>query len=240
MNHKTLTMTRSMDITERLTRRIVDGVYPESSKLPTERALAEEFEVARHVVREALKRIEAIGLVRIRQGSGIYVQRLHFLAGLEIFDLLLTNDDGSTNFPFLRDVLEFRGNLVRTIVRLAVANHTDEESDRAEALVGRLTTPGLDNERREAISAELFELIAHSSHNQVYALLYNSVARIFIKLRRMFDIPLMGPNESRQVLLALMMAYRNRDAEGADLLMQGYLAALDASIRNMAGVAPAE
>lgn len=240
MNDRALTTTRSMDITERLTRRIVDGVYPEGTKLPTERALAEEFDVARHVVREALKRVEAIGLVRIRQGSGIYVQRLHFFAGLEIFDLLLTNDDGGTNFPFLRDVLEFRGNLIRTIVRLAVANHTEEESDRAEALVGRLTKTGLDNERRESVSAELFELIAHSSHNQVYALLYNSVARIFIKLRRMFDIPLLGPDESRQVLLALMAAYKNRDTEGADLLMQGYVAALDASIRKMAGVAPTE
>ena len=56
MEKKALT-TRSMDITERLTRRIISGEYPVGTKLPTERALAEEFDVARHVIREDRKSV---------------------------------------------------------------------------------------------------------------------------------------------------------------------------------------
>ena len=50
--------TLSREITRKLTRRIVDQVYPPGTKLPTERDLAVEFDVTRHVVREALKRID--------------------------------------------------------------------------------------------------------------------------------------------------------------------------------------
>lgn len=54
---------------------IVNGRYPEGSKLPTETALAEEFSVSRPVVREALARLRDDGLVHPRQGAGSFVLR---------------------------------------------------------------------------------------------------------------------------------------------------------------------
>jgi len=231
MEKKALT-TRSMDITERLTRRIISGEYPVGSKLPTERALAEEFDVARHVIREALKRIEAVGLVKIRQGSGIYVQRLHFLAGIEIFDILLTDEYGAINYPFLLDVMEFRKHIVRTVVNLSVERHTDEEEIEVRALfLELLSSPEADRER---VYEALFERIAYSTHNQVYALLFNSVGRIFLKLRRTFEIPIVGITGVSTLLGELLRAYSERNSEAADLLIMGYLEMLDQSIKNMA------
>ena len=224
--------TRSMDITEQLTRRIISGVYAPGAKLPTERALAEEFEVARHVIREALKRIEAVGLVSIRQGSGIYVQRLHFLAGVEIFDILLTDENGAINYAFLLDVLEFRKSIVRTIIRLSVLRHTEEEAVRARALFLELVACG--PEEREGVFEALFELIAYSTHNQVYALLYNSVGRIFLQLRRSFELPIVGITGVSNVLGELLRAYDERDADAADRLITGYLQMLDQAIRSRA------
>ena len=47
-------------------------------KLPSERKLAEQFQVARGVIREAIKRLEIQGLLEVRQGSGVRaINRLH-------------------------------------------------------------------------------------------------------------------------------------------------------------------
>lgn len=52
---------------------IVDGLYPSGSKIPTEEELATHFRVGRTTVREALKRLEAEDLIRVRRGQGRYV-----------------------------------------------------------------------------------------------------------------------------------------------------------------------
>lgn len=59
---------------ERLQRAIVMGDYGEDDRLPSENALAEQFEVSRPVVRDALRRLREQGLIYSRQGSGSYVR----------------------------------------------------------------------------------------------------------------------------------------------------------------------
>jgi GntR family transcriptional regulator, transcriptional repressor for pyruvate dehydrogenase complex len=58
---------------DRIRRSIVDGQYPDGARLPGENDLARQFEVSRPVIRAALKRLRAEGLVISRQGSGSYV-----------------------------------------------------------------------------------------------------------------------------------------------------------------------
>lgn len=53
--------------------RIRTGDYPPNAKLPTEHALAEALSVSRPVIRDALARLRADGLVSSRRGSGTYV-----------------------------------------------------------------------------------------------------------------------------------------------------------------------
>lgn len=60
-------------VLERLMRDITAGRLPVGSRLPTEHALAESFRTSRHSVREALKRLQQMGLIGRRQGSGTVV-----------------------------------------------------------------------------------------------------------------------------------------------------------------------
>jgi DNA-binding FadR family transcriptional regulator len=53
---------------------IDSGEFPAGARLPTERELAEQLHVSRPTVREALIALEVEGRVRIRVGSGIYVE----------------------------------------------------------------------------------------------------------------------------------------------------------------------
>ena len=60
---------------EQILNRIVIGALPVNSRLPSEVQLATLFEVSRPVVREALSRLQADGVVVSKHGSGSYIQR---------------------------------------------------------------------------------------------------------------------------------------------------------------------
>ena len=57
-----------------LTSRIHTGIYPPGSKLPSERRLQMEFGVGRLALREALSRLNAMGIIATAHGRGTFVQ----------------------------------------------------------------------------------------------------------------------------------------------------------------------
>lgn len=61
------------EIAEQIRARIEAGKFPLGARLPSERELAESFDVSRSSVREALIALEISGYVDVRMGSGIYV-----------------------------------------------------------------------------------------------------------------------------------------------------------------------
>lgn len=60
-------------IADQIMKLISDGAFPPGSRLPGERELAERFDVSRVTVREAEIALQALGHVRIKTGSGVYV-----------------------------------------------------------------------------------------------------------------------------------------------------------------------
>jgi DNA-binding GntR family transcriptional regulator len=72
---------RYQDVADILIDEIAAGDFPIGSMLPTELELCERFAVSRYTVREALRRLEEIGLVARRQGSGTVVQATNPGAG---------------------------------------------------------------------------------------------------------------------------------------------------------------
>ena len=60
-------------IVEQLEHMLLEGTFAPGQKLPTERELAEQFDVSRPSLREALQKMEAKGLVSRKQGGGTYV-----------------------------------------------------------------------------------------------------------------------------------------------------------------------
>ena len=86
---------------------ILRGEYAVGDKLPPERKLAEELGVNRASLREAIKSLEHMGLVKTRQGDGTRVLDFMQTAGVELVSHLIPGD-GMPNLDVLTDVLEFR------------------------------------------------------------------------------------------------------------------------------------
>jgi GntR family transcriptional regulator, transcriptional repressor for pyruvate dehydrogenase complex len=63
-------------IADELIDRISRHVYPVGTKLPSERALAIEFEVSRPVIREALRMLAMLQLIDVQVGRGAYISAL--------------------------------------------------------------------------------------------------------------------------------------------------------------------
>jgi DNA-binding FadR family transcriptional regulator len=84
----------SDQVYEHIFRQIASGHLTTGLRLPTEAQLCEAFEVSRPVIRDALARLRADGLISSRQGSGSYVERrpdrdfLRFAPSGNIADLL--------------------------------------------------------------------------------------------------------------------------------------------------------
>jgi GntR family hexuronate regulon transcriptional repressor len=62
-----------LSIADKIEKLIASGKYPPGSRLPAERQLAETFGVSRVAIREAEIALQAVGRIRIKTGSGVYV-----------------------------------------------------------------------------------------------------------------------------------------------------------------------
>jgi DNA-binding FadR family transcriptional regulator len=162
------------EIAEQLRSLILGGQYPPGSKLPPERELSKRLRVNRASLREALKKLEHLGLVRIRQGDGTRVTNFMETGGIELVQHLLPLAAGRPEL--IRDLLEFRRIFGREIARLAAARSSKdvEAVNRLKALADRAD--------QVTNAGELFELdfdfyvaVTQLAHNHVMLLLINTV-----------------------------------------------------------------
>jgi GntR family transcriptional regulator, transcriptional repressor for pyruvate dehydrogenase complex len=181
--------TLSETIADELTRKIIQGRYAPGSRLPTEREMAESFQVTRHVVREALKRIHTLGLIEIRQGSGAIVQDYLETGGLELADYLVTDEQHHLNMDFIRDLIDVHEMTNIFTVRIAIERMTDDEFETFQDLVGQLTEKSNRGEPVDDLVFELTIAIVHASKNGYIRMLFNSLRRSTSLFPTLFVLP---------------------------------------------------
>ena len=62
----------------RMREMVIDGTWPVNEKIPSEGKLAETFSVNRLTVRNALQRLNALGVLKTHVGDGTYVVAFDF------------------------------------------------------------------------------------------------------------------------------------------------------------------
>jgi GntR family transcriptional regulator, transcriptional repressor for pyruvate dehydrogenase complex len=162
------------EIAEQLRSLILNGQYPPGSKLPPERELSKRLRVNRASLREALKKLEHLGLVRIRQGDGTRVQNFMETGGIELVQHLLPLGGGKPEL--IRDLLEFRRIMGREIARLAAARASKDREGVAKlrALADKADTLSAAADLFD-VDFEFYVAVAAMCGNQVMLLLINTV-----------------------------------------------------------------
>lgn len=108
-------------IVDQITESILTGRMRPGDQLPTETELAEQFNVSRTVVREAIKALSVQGLVQVTQGRGTFITQPPIEKVINSLQLLLTLDNHSfDDLMFARHLYE------EPIARLAAQNATPD------------------------------------------------------------------------------------------------------------------
>ena len=152
---------------------ILGGRYAAGERLPGQRALAADLGVTMTALREALKRLEQMGLVEVRHGAGMVVADVRERGTLDVLAPLLLRD-GSIDRDVLADVLEARTLMLAELAALAAERRSDEQAARLAQLAGAIASAPDAAAAQEIDFAWVTEL-AQAAGNLVFVLILNAI-----------------------------------------------------------------
>lgn len=197
---------------------VLDGAFPPGSALPPERELAEQLGVNRTSLRQGLARLQQMGLIEARHGSGNVVADPQGLTHPAVVEALVRR----LGPDFLVELLEIRAALGPLIGRLAAQRSLPED---AEALCAALeAVRGAESAAtRQAADLDYFRVLIHSSRSRALGLLYRWVEQAFggreHELTAAYDDAAVVVAE----LGAISEAVLARDAAAAGAAVEAYL-----------------
>ncbi|MDB4964565.1 MAG: regulatory protein GntR [Myxococcales bacterium] len=210
------------EIVSQLRGLILRGEYAVGDKLPPERKLAEELGVNRASLREAIKSLEHMGLVKTRQGDGTRVLDFMQTAGVELVSHLIPGD-GMPNLDVLTDVLDFRRWFAREVARLAAERASPEDIKKLEAIVEQATDPQLDLNELLKLDFEFYVAMTSVARNRVMQLLINTMRSAVLSYAPFFAQFNPPPPAVRKHHRDLIKAISIKDGEGASKISDAYL-----------------
>lgn len=211
----------SEDVVRQIKSAIHSGELRPGDSLPSERDLTGRLGVSRVTVRDALRTLEATGLVEIRVGArgGAFVTAPEpGYVGEGLANMLLL----SSSSP--QDVTEARMIFELGAIPLVCERRTDEDLVELEEICARADAALKAGEFDVRLSAEFHIRLAASAHNTAIAMIVDSFqGPLLMSLERARDLaPTMGKQGAREHR-KLIDAIRRRDVEEAHGLMERHL-----------------
>jgi GntR family transcriptional repressor for pyruvate dehydrogenase complex len=170
---------------------ILNGVLSDGERLPGERELAQKFDISRPILREALKELEARGLLVSQHGGGTYVADIiGEVFSRPLVDLIRRHRQAT------KDYLEYRRQLEGMTAQLAAERATGTDRQLLRHILDDMRKAH-DEERFEdelASDVEFHNAIGDAAHNIIlmhtlracYRLLSDG---IFYNRKMIFKIP---------------------------------------------------
>lgn len=211
--------------------------YASGERLPSERELAERFNVSRGLLREALSALEAMRVIERRPQSGIYLRDVAREASVDM--LVLQADLGMPAFPGdVADLNEFRSMLEVQAVGLACTRRTAADLGRIDTVLQISRARHVAGHSLSEQDSQFHMALCAASGNKLIQRAANSFF-LASKARRerYFSDPANGLRSIHQHT-ALRDAIAARDTEGALAVLSDHLGNVERYW--MAQVAPAD
>lgn len=167
------------DLADDLRNRIVDGAIQPGEKLPSENTLISEYGVSRTVVRSALTRLQAEGLVETERGRGSFA--------------LTPPADGPSAAPGTRPVvsmedrlqmLDFRIGVETEAAALAARNHTERQLKAVHGALEQFTASSGHPAHAMKADFEFHRAIAAATGNPFYTDCVTALGQTMITMPR--------------------------------------------------------
>ena len=218
---ETLTVRRSLSdaVFDRILRAIKSGAYGVDERLPTEHAMAAEFQVSRPVVRDALQRLRDQGLIYSRRGAGSFVREQGLREPLGFGQL--------ENLSDLQHCYDFRLTIEPEAAAMAALRRSPEALQKIKSALNLLR----DATNRQAHRADadfMFHLsIAQASGNPYFATAMQALEDHIAVGMRFHGISLRSTSDGLQHVFtehtAVYESIADSDANAALKLMKTHL-----------------
>ncbi|MFC9789158.1 FadR/GntR family transcriptional regulator [Rhodococcus sp. NPDC127528] len=211
-----------------LVRRLAAGEWEVGAKLPGETTLAAELGVGRSTVREALRMLAGQGLLRARQGAGVFVERTEPVRGDGWESVLRAQT--------IAAVVEVRNAIEVEAARLA-AGRADEEDVRAMRRALDRRGEAFADGDREFVDADIdvHRAVVVAAHNPVLTELFETfVPRLtdaMVEMVELLGVRDRDPDPDADEHRALVDAVVSGDAEAAAAISRAHLEAMLAAVR---------
>lgn len=195
---------------------IADGELQAGQKLPSERELAEKFNVSRVPIREALKILEYMGVLDSSPGDGTYVKNTSAQSLVSKMDFSF-----DATADTIRDLLELRIVLETFAAYHAAQRRTDEDIASIQKLLRDMrearrstTAPRSRCQNLRKLSHGFHQALVRAAHNAVLSSVYEYLYEL-LDISRQFTINNSGISYSSIVAHeALFSKVIEGDAEG--------------------------
>lgn len=200
-------------LADRIRRSILDGTFEEGTVLPTERRLMEQTRLGRSTVREALRMLQAEGLVSSRPGrnGGSVVRRPDvqgFVQSLEVFIR-------GRRIRFW-SLVETREALEPGCAALAATSRTDADLELLTSLDRRMNEPDISRAEYFEANVHWHVAVARASHNELLTAYMVAISNVIEDA--LFAAQTDSADVRPEVLLAhrkILQAIRDQDPETA-------------------------
>jgi len=213
------------DIVQQFDSLIRQGVLQHGARLPSERTLAEQLNVSRSSVREAIRSLELQGLVVSRRGSGTFINT----EAIESVVALLASTLSAGN-ETMKEIFEVRHLLEPQIAAVAATRaNLDEVQRLADILEEQQQQLEKGKSGVDADTAFHFAL-ASATHNSALVKVVSAVEDI---LRLSRDRSLQEPGRAKRSLVShrqILEKVNAGDSEGARVAMEYHLTSVEPAV----------
>ena len=207
-----------LQVARRIMQSIVSGELKPGESLPNERDLAASLGVARPTIREAIRALQMMRVLTVRQGGATQVSELSPEALIEPFELMC--HAGALDIAAL---FEVRLTLEVGVARAAAARITDVELEKLCACMLEAEQSVDSPARFLEIDMALHDLILQAARNPLYSALMGAIWRLGRESRKqttqLDEVREATVAEHRQIVAAL----RARDPERAGTAMYNHI-----------------
>ena len=168
----------SESVAEQLRLAILRGEVAVGERLPPERELAPSFGTNRNTLREAIRSLEAQGLVVARQGDGVRVTAFREVGELSLLPDLVRVASATERNEMLDDILRMRRRMAVEIAGLAAERASDEHVAHLRDLLGQQRTNDGDILLTMQTDLEIYKAMVVAAGSVVARLMFHTLGRL--------------------------------------------------------------
>ena len=210
----------SDEILRQIKEALLGGTFQVGDRLPTERALAEQFAASRTSVREALRGLEQEGVIYIKKGAlgGVFVADVdHRLVSRPFQTLLQLRKVSIDNIAEARLIFEPEA------ARMAAKRATAEDLRELEEVIEKMSRVVEEGKPQSSYDLKFHKLVARAAGNPILEMLAEAMlevaSKVITDLHPSLDVLKNVVKRHRQVFEAI----KKRDGELAFALMSEHI-----------------